>query len=183
MIKHAETVLVKTQHFHKTFNSKFPKYSDAWKICCNYPRILTMWLYHRVTSPKDADGITNSVDPDLGAVSSGSTLFAQAFLSENLGPLRYFRLIWQWFEFLALVKPLLNSTHAYTLVELKHNIITWQIKAIQFVKYTLQISLIKFDKTEKCNKPINLWFWTFLSLWNILLKHMQASVCTQFKAI
>ena len=50
-----------------------------------------MWLYHRVTIPKDADGIANSVDPDqtapLGAVWSGSTLFAQPYLSENLGTL------------------------------------------------------------------------------------------------
>ena len=31
-----------------------------------------MWFYHRVMSPKDADGMANSVDPDqtapLGAV-------------------------------------------------------------------------------------------------------------------
>ena len=44
-------------------------------------------------SPKDADGMANSVDPDqtapLGAVWSGSALFAQAYLSENLGSLRY----------------------------------------------------------------------------------------------
>ena len=37
--------------------------------------------------PKDAKVIANSVDPDqsapLGAVWSGSTLFAQAYLSEN----------------------------------------------------------------------------------------------------
>ena len=52
-----------------------------------------MWLYHRVKSPNDADGMANSVDPDqtaaLGAVWSGSALFAQAYLSENLGSLRY----------------------------------------------------------------------------------------------
>ena len=36
--------------------------------------------------PKDAEGIANSVDPDqLGAVWSGSALFAQAYPSENLG--------------------------------------------------------------------------------------------------
>ena len=39
-------------------------------------------------SPNDADGMANSVDPDqtdpLGAVWSGSALFAQAYLSENL---------------------------------------------------------------------------------------------------
>ena len=53
-------------------------------------------------SPKDADGMANSVDPDqttsnsvdpdqtapLGAVWSGSALFAQPYLSENLGSLR-----------------------------------------------------------------------------------------------
>ena len=52
-----------------------------------------MWLYHRVMSPNDADGMANSVDPDqtapLGAVWSGSALFAQAYLSENFGSLRY----------------------------------------------------------------------------------------------
>ena len=44
-------------------------------------------------SPNDADGMANSVDPDhtvppVGAVWSGSALFAQAYLSENLGSLR-----------------------------------------------------------------------------------------------
>ena len=44
-------------------------------------------------SPKAADEMANSVDPNqtapLGAVWSGSALFAQAYLSENLGSLRY----------------------------------------------------------------------------------------------
>ena len=52
-----------------------------------------MWLYKRVMSPKDVDRMANSVDPDqtapLVAVWSGSALFAQAYLSENLGSLRY----------------------------------------------------------------------------------------------
>ena len=52
-----------------------------------------MWLYHRVMSPNDADGMANSIDPDqtapLGTVWSGSALFAQTCLSENLGKLRY----------------------------------------------------------------------------------------------
>ena len=43
-----------------------------------------MWLYHRVVSPNDADGMANSVDRDQ----TGSALFAQAYLSENLGSLR-----------------------------------------------------------------------------------------------
>ena len=38
--------------------------------------------------PKDAARIANSVDPDpVGAVWSGSALFAQTYLSENLGSL------------------------------------------------------------------------------------------------
>ena len=41
-------------------------------------------------SPQEADRMANNVDPDqtapsLGAVWSGSTLFAQAYLSNNLG--------------------------------------------------------------------------------------------------
>ena len=43
---------------------KFPKCSDTPKICCNHSKIWTMWLYHRVMSPNDADGMANSVDPD-----------------------------------------------------------------------------------------------------------------------
>ena len=39
--------------------------------------------------PKDAEGIANSVDPDQTAPWSGSALFAQAWLSKNLGTLRY----------------------------------------------------------------------------------------------
>ena len=43
-------------------------------------------------SPNDADGMADSVDPDQtasrGAVWSGSALFAQTYLSENLGSLR-----------------------------------------------------------------------------------------------
>ena len=43
---------------------KFPKYFDTQKICCNHSKIWTMWLYHRVMSPNNADGMANSVDPD-----------------------------------------------------------------------------------------------------------------------
>ena len=55
-------------HFTVLLN-KFPKYSDTQSICCNRSKIWTMWLYHRVMSPNDADGMANSVDPeqsDLG---------------------------------------------------------------------------------------------------------------------
>ena len=55
-------------------------------------------------SPKDADGMANSVDPDqtvpLRAVWSGSALFAQAYLSENLGSLRYWKSSKNWDTFI-----------------------------------------------------------------------------------
>ena len=48
--------------------------------------------------PKDADGMANSVDPDQTApLGSGSALFAQTCLSENLGSLRYLASISIWF--------------------------------------------------------------------------------------
>ena len=69
-----------------------PKFLDTQTICCNHSKVWTVWLYHKVMSPNDADGMVNSVDPDqtapLGAVWSGSALFAQAYMSENLGSLR-----------------------------------------------------------------------------------------------
>ena len=41
-------------------------------------------------SPNDADGMANSVDPDQTAPpGAGSALFAQPYLPENLGSLRY----------------------------------------------------------------------------------------------
>ena len=72
---------------------KTHKNSDIRKICCNHPKIWTMRLYHRVMLLKDADGMANSVDPDLGAVWSGSALFAQAYLSENLASLQHYSLV------------------------------------------------------------------------------------------
>ena len=68
---------------------KNPKNSDTRKVCGNHHKIQTRWLYRKVMHPKDAAGMVNSVDPDVGAVWSGSTLFAQAYLSANLGDLRY----------------------------------------------------------------------------------------------
>ena len=77
-----------------TINFPNPKISDTWKICCNHPKIWTKWLCRRAMLPQDADRIANSVDPDqtapLGAVWSGSALFAQTYSSENLGSLWYF---------------------------------------------------------------------------------------------
>ena len=70
---------------------KTPKNFDTQKFCCNYPKLGTILLYYRVLGPKDADKMANSIDPDQsrGAVCSGSALFAQTCLCENLISLRY----------------------------------------------------------------------------------------------
>ena len=55
-------------HWTSEINTvNFHKYSDSRKICCNHSTFWTMWLYHRVMSPNDADGMANSVDPDQTA--------------------------------------------------------------------------------------------------------------------
>ena len=38
---------------------------SKFQECCNHSKIWTVWLYHRVMSPNNADGMANSVDPDL----------------------------------------------------------------------------------------------------------------------
>ena len=53
-------------HSKMQFRKK-PKYSDTRKICCNYPKRLTVWFYDRVMHPKDADKMANSVDLDQTA--------------------------------------------------------------------------------------------------------------------
>ena len=61
----------------------------------NPAKIQTKTFFHREMCPKGVDGMANSVDPDqtapLGAVLYGSALFVKACLSENLGPLRYYK--------------------------------------------------------------------------------------------
>ena len=64
---------------------KTPKNSDVRKLCCNHPNIWTVRLYHWEMLLKDADGIANSVDPDQTAPRG----HAQAYMSKNLGSLRY----------------------------------------------------------------------------------------------
>ena len=78
--------------FQLTVYRKVPKFSDARKLCCNLPKIQdkrpNLWVFLQ----KDANGTAASEDPDqtapLGAVCFGSALFAQTYLSENLGSLR-----------------------------------------------------------------------------------------------
>ena len=53
---------------------KVPKFSDATKLCCKLPKIQTKRPNLKVFPQKDANGT--------------ATVFAQTFLSENLGSLR-----------------------------------------------------------------------------------------------
>ena len=59
--------------------------------CCNLPKIQEKRSNLMVFRQKEVNGIANSEDSDqtapLGAVRSGSALFAQTYLSENFGSL------------------------------------------------------------------------------------------------
>ena len=59
---------------------------------CNHPKILRNRLYSWEMSLLDVDGIANSEDPDqnapLGAVWFWSALFAQTYMSKDLGSSR-----------------------------------------------------------------------------------------------
>ena len=73
----------------KRNNRKVPRFSDARKLCCNLPKLQTKRPNRMVFCLKDASAIANSEDPDQTApTGSGSALFAQTNLSENLGSLR-----------------------------------------------------------------------------------------------
>ena len=62
-------VTVSTEKIYLHMFHKIPKHSDTRKICCNPPKVRMKWHYHRVTHPKDAHGMANSVDPDQTAQS------------------------------------------------------------------------------------------------------------------
>ena len=71
---------------------KVLKFLDAKKSCCNLPKIETKEQNSRVFRQKGVNGIANSEDPDqtapLGAVWSGSALYAQTCLFINQGTVR-----------------------------------------------------------------------------------------------
>ena len=70
--------------------SKVPKFWDARNLCCNLPKIQVKRPSLKGYFQKGANGIANNEGPDQTApVRSRSALFAQTYLSENLGSLRY----------------------------------------------------------------------------------------------
>ena len=85
---------VSTQHIYNTV--KFLNFQTTENFAVIYLnfKIQTKRPNLRVFHQEDANGIANIEDPDqtapLGAVWSGSTLFALTYLSENLGSLRSF---------------------------------------------------------------------------------------------
>ena len=79
-----ESVCFSKEATVKSLNFRTPK-----KLCCNLPKIQTKKPNLSVFCQNDANGIANSEDPDQTAPrGSGSALFAQNYLSENLGSLR-----------------------------------------------------------------------------------------------
>ena len=58
----------KERIWHCITYRKVPKFSDARKLRCNLPKIQTKRPNLKVFRQKDANGIGNSEDPDLGAV-------------------------------------------------------------------------------------------------------------------
>ena len=73
-------------HLSQNLYRKNPKISDTRKFAVITLKVEQDSFSLGVMHPKDAEGIANSVDPNRGAVWSGSALFA---LSKNLGTLRY----------------------------------------------------------------------------------------------
>ena len=71
---------------------KVPKFSDTKIFCCKLPKIQTKGPNLRLFCQNGAKGIANREDLNqtapLWAVWSGSALFAQTYLSDNLGSLR-----------------------------------------------------------------------------------------------
>ena len=76
--------------------SKIPKNSDIWNMAiiilkveqCSFNKTKT------VVCPKDANGMTNRTNTDQKAVWSQSSLFTQTCLSEHLGILRKFQIVY-----------------------------------------------------------------------------------------
>ena len=52
----------KNEHLKNMLYRNDPKFSDTQNICCNHSKVWTMWLYHTLMSPNDADRMANSVD-------------------------------------------------------------------------------------------------------------------------
>ena len=80
---------------HKRFTVKFINLGMPEIFAVIYLKFKQRGQTYRVLGQYGANGIANSEDSDqtapLGAVLYGSALFAQTYLSENLGSLRYIK--------------------------------------------------------------------------------------------
>ena len=78
---------IKSKESNKWVCYKSEKFGHS-KSCGSCPKIWTIWFYHRVMHPKNADRMASSVDPDQTAFWSGSTPFVLTCLPKNLVSLR-----------------------------------------------------------------------------------------------
>ena len=73
---------------YKSINSKKLGYVKLLQYCSKNQNSVVETDHNAVMLPKDTDGVADNVDPDqtapVGAVSSGSALFAKTYLSQYL---------------------------------------------------------------------------------------------------
>lgn len=102
---------------------------DIPSMWCNNPKIWTIWFHCRVMCPIGSDRIANIVVPDqtapLGAVWSGSTIFANALLS-NICDFMVYLLMWSFTYYLQQWQVLMNVSspsfwHMQPVPGLHHN--------------------------------------------------------------
>ena len=113
---------------------KNPKLLVTQKNYCNYPKVLL-----QSNGFKRYRWDVKQFRPRSGAVWSGSTLFAQTYLSENLGSLRY-----SWWMLLKSSIPITFSVSIFQLLDL-------QLNDSNFRRYVLVQFLILF---QYINAPI-----------------------------
>ena len=129
-----------------------------------------MWLYHRVMSQNDADGMANSVDPDqtapLGAVWSGSALFAQAYLSENLGTVRYVFYFCNFCEDFVFMKTICCKNSVYILL-----LVLWDQHEYCKMLYFRVFFILRFCDIKPFRGNLNSWC-LMLSYVNIIYSNI-----------
>ena len=168
-----------------------PKFSDTQNIGCNHSKIWTIWLYHRLMSPNDADGMANSVDPDqtapLGAVWSGSALFAQAYLSENLGSLWYVPSVlklghWQTVQTQISCTDSDQLPHSAASDQGQHCLLTG-ISIKNKIKMKMYTRHPKNEKMKNGLAAYQLWKEDKSAIYNLLIFYLQVEIYVLFRDI
>ena len=128
---------------------KDPKFWDAINFCCKLPKIQTKRSNQGVIPLNNADGIANSEDTDqtasLGAVWSGSALFAQTYLSENLGSIWYIK------TWAASWENHKQSAYAKTKTQISFAVTAKLISAFVFATLIVQYLYFLITKFQTCS--------------------------------